>query len=623
MQRKFFIDFDSTFIKEESLSVMAEVSLSAAKDKEARLKDIDDITNESMAGNLDFGESLLARMHAVKFHKDMLEEVIARIKSSVSTSFLDNKDFLKRDNIYIISGGFKEIIVPIVSDFGICESRVFANTINFDKEGYAVGVDVNNPLSKHSGKVDVIRSLNISGESILLGDGHNDLVVKQEKLVDKFYAFTENVHRDNIVTSSDGEIKNLSELVNLYSSNQKKALLLENIHSKTVGLFTNNSFDVHYEHGSISEDELILSLDGVEVLGVRSKTKITRRVIENSPSLKVIGAFCIGVNQIDLDACRDKGIMVINAPYSNTRSVVELAMGEVVMLMRKIFSKSTNMHSGIWDKSSEGSFELRGKTLGLIGYGNIGSQLSVLAESFGMNVVYYDLKVCLPLGNARPAASLNELLSTADVVSLHVDGDPKNTNLIGEQEIKLMKDGVLLLNLSRGKVVDLNALKKALVSGKVGGASIDVFPSEPQKSKDNFECCLQGVENVILTPHIGGSTIEAQENIGMFVGEMIINYIKTGNTEMSLTLPNIRPDETGCGYRIAHLHRNTPGILSKINEVLSGIGINIEGQYLKTNNDLGYALIDVNESISEQVLKNLNDIKDTVSLRVINLSKGD
>ncbi|MBT6207054.1 MAG: phosphoglycerate dehydrogenase [Francisellaceae bacterium] len=620
-ERKFLIDFDSTFVKDETLSIMAEVALENNKDKEDAINRINTLTNQSMNGALDYGDSLLDRMSLLKFHKNMLAEVINHIKNNISDSFLQHKEFLGNKNIYILSGGFKEIITPVVKDFGIPESRVFANTLEYTADGYVVGVDKNNPLSKHSGKIDVVKQLNLSGEIIMLGDGHNDLVLKENKVVDKFYAFTENIYRKNIVSNSDGQIHNLGELISKYSEVESKGsvVLLENIHAKTVELFSNKNYTVKEYTRSLTEDELIEALQGVYVLGIRSKTKITRKVIESCTDLKVVGAFCIGVNQIDLEACSQHGITVINAPYSNTRSVVELAMGEIVMLMRGVFTKSMDLHNNCWHKSSDNSHELRGKTLGIIGYGNIGSQLSVLAESFGMNVLFYDKKIKLPLGNAKTLSSMDELLKTADVVSLHVDGDPMNNNLIGAKEFQLMKQGALLLNLSRGDVVDIKALKSALESKKIIGAAVDVYPKEPKSSKSEFSCCLQGIDNVILTPHVGGSTLEAQENIGTFVGDMILEYLEFGNTELSLTLPNLKSQDVKGVYRILHIHRNTPGKLLEINKILLELGLNIEGQYLKTNTELGYVLTDVANAISNNTINKLKSITDTIRVSIIDI----
>ncbi|MBT4963720.1 MAG: phosphoglycerate dehydrogenase [Francisellaceae bacterium] len=620
-ERKFLIDFDSTFVKDETLSIMAEVALENNKDKEDAINRINTLTNQSMNGALDYGDSLLDRMSLLKFHKNMLAEVINHIKNNISDSFLQHKEFLGNKNIYILSGGFKEIITPVVKDFGIPESRVFANTLEYTADGYVVGVDKNNPLSKHSGKIDVVKQLNLSGEIIMLGDGHNDLVLKENKVVDKFYAFTENIYRKNIVSNSDGQIHNLGELISKYSEVESKGsvVLLENIHAKTVELFSNKNYTVKEYTRSLTEDELIEALQGVYVLGIRSKTKITRKVIESCTDLKVVGAFCIGVNQIDLEACSQHGITVINAPYSNTRSVVELAMGEIVMLMRGVFTKSMDLHNNCWHKSSDNSHELRGKTLGIIGYGNIGSQLSVLAESFGMNVLFYDKKIKLPLGNAKTLSSMDELLKTADVVSLHVDGDPMNNNLIGAKEFQLMKQGALLLNLSRGDVVDIKALKSALESKKIIGAAVDVYPKEPKSSKSEFSCCLQGIDNVILTPHVGGSTLEAQENIGTFVGDIILEYLELGNTELSLTLPNLKSQDVKGVYRILHIHRNTPGKLLEINKILLELGLNIEGQYLKTNTELGYVLTDVANAISNNTINKLKSITDTIRVSIIDI----
>ena len=331
----------------------------------------------------------------------------------------------------------------------------------------------------------------------------------------------------------------------------------------------------------------------------------------------VIGAFCIGTNQIDLREATRKGIAVFNAPFSNTRSVVELAIAEMIMLMRNIVDKSVKMHKGEWDKSAKGSFEVRGKKLGLIGYGNIGTQLSVLAESMGMKVFYYDTEEKLSLGNATKCKTMKEVLEKADVVSLHVDGRPSNINLIGPHEFEIMKKGVIFINLSRGHVVDIQALKENVASGKVAGCAIDVFPHEPASNNEEFRSELRGLPNTILTPHIGGSTLEAQENIGNFVPTKIMDYINTGSTSNSVNFPNLTLPILENAHRLIHIHNNVPGILAKINHALAEHGINIAGQYLKTNETIGYVITDINKQYDKEVITKMRAIDNTIKFRVL------
>src|SRR5688500_1081306 len=330
-----------------------------------------------------------------------------------------------------------------------------------------------------------------------------------------------------------------------------------------------------------------------------------------------IGAFCIGTNQIDLKTAAEKGVAVFNAPFSNTRSVVELAIAEMIILIRNIADKSIKMHKGIWDKSAKGSFEVRGKKLGLIGYGNIGTQLSVIAESLGMKVLYYDTEEKLSLGNAVKCKTMKEVLEQSDVVSLHVDGRVTNTNLVGQREFDIMKKGVIFINLSRGHVVDIKSLKENVLSGKVAGCAIDVFPHEPASNNEEFVSELRGLPNTILSPHIGGSTLEAQENIGNFVPGKIMDYINTGSTSNSVNFPNLTLPILENAHRLIHIHNNVPGILARINQVLADHGINIVGQYLKTNEAIGYVITDINKDYDKEVIAKLRAIDNTIKFRML------
>ena len=361
-----------------------------------------------------------------------------------------------------------------------------------------------------------------------------------------------------------------------------KALLLENIHPCAAESLRNHGFEVEALKGALSEDELIDALDGVDVLGVRSKTNVTARVLDARPNLTAVGCFCIGTNQVDLAYAGKRGIAVFNAPYSNTRSVVELVVGDIICLLRRIPAHTHHIKHGMWDKSASGSHEVRGKTLGIIGYGNIGSQLSVLAEALGMHVVFYDIEEKLALGNAVRCSTLNELLEQSDVVTLHVDGRKSNTGFFGEDQFAHMKQGAIFINLSRGFVADLDALKRHLDSGHLAGAAVDVFPVEPKKSGDPFTTPLAEEDNMILTPHIGGSTLEAQKSIGHFVSQRLEDYFEKGSTSLSVNLPQLNLGTHTGSARIAHLHQNLPGVLARVNHVLGEENINITAQSLAT-----------------------------------------
>ena len=391
-------------------------------------------------------------------------------------------------------------------------------------------------------------------------------------------------------------------------------LLLENISAVAVAQFTDAGYAVESHKSALDEHALIERVRSVSILGVRSKSHVTKAVLEAAPKLVAVGAFCIGVDKIDRAAASERGVAVFNDPHSNSRSVAELAMGEIILLVRRIFAASTDMHGGTWNKSAAGAHEVRGLTLGIVGYGKIGSQLSDLAEAMGMRVVFYDVSHVLARGNARPVG-FRELLESSDVVTLHVDGKPQNQNLFGEEEFAAMKHGASFLNLSRGFVVDHDALARHLKSGKVAGAAIDVFPKEPE-SGAGFSSALQGLPNVILTPHIGGSTEEAQQNIGQFVSARLVDYVKTGNSLLSVNLPHCHLEYEPGSHRLMHIHHNVPGILRAINDILADRGINIERQVLDTRGPLGYAIYDINRACDEELMRLLQAVPHTISVRI-------
>jgi len=394
-----------------------------------------------------------------------------------------------------------------------------------------------------------------------------------------------------------------------------KALLLENIHPDGVRVLRERGFEVETLPDALGEADLIEALRGVDVLGIRSTTTVTAAAIEAAPGLQAIGAFCIGTNQIDLDAATAAGVAVFNAPYSNTRSVVELAVAEIIALARHLVDHTARMHSGVWTKSARGSHEVRGRTLGIVGYGSIGSQLSVLAESLGMRVSFYDVVDRLALGNAVRCDSLEELLGSVETVSLHVDGRPANLRLFGEAEFARMRPRSLFLNLSRGFVVDDEALARNLRSGHIAGAALDVFPSEPKANDEEFVSPLRGLPNVILTPHVGGSTLEAQANIGLFVAGKLADYVAGGATVLSVNLPAVqvgRPDER----RILHLHANVPGVMATINRIVAEVGANVDAQQLATRGDVGYAVLDIDADASAEVLAALRAMPEAIRVEL-------
>jgi len=403
-----------------------------------------------------------------------------------------------------------------------------------------------------------------------------------------------------------------------YPKDRIKVLFLENISDKAVQYFKQQGYaDVKKIAGSLSEDELIKVIKDVHILGIRSKTFISKKVLDSAKKLQAIGCFCIGVNQVDLKACKQKGIAVYNAPYSNTRSVAELAIGASILLIRRILDKNNAAHKGIWNKDAKGSFELRGKTMGIIGYGNIGTQLGVMAEAMGMRVQFFDIETKLPLGNAQAKKSIKEIVSSSDIISLHVPETNQTKNLINKAVLNQFKSGSILVNYARGEVVDLEALAEAIKEKHIAGAAIDVFPVEPEKNGDAFSTPLQGLSNVLLTPHIGGSTEEAQENIGEDVSIKLYQYLERGVSNGSHTIPSLSLPPVDGAHRILHIHKNVPGVLGAINTLLSKNKINIVGQYLKTNDEIGYVVLDVDSKLSKQAMTLLKEVKETIRVRML------
>jgi D-3-phosphoglycerate dehydrogenase len=627
VKKYFIIDFDSTFTNVEALDLLGEISLSNSPEQAERLSKIKEITDHGMDGGMSFRESLVKRLELLDARKEHLEQLVVKLKERISKSIHRNEEFFRKhaENIYILSNGFKEFIVPIVTEYGVKPNHVYANTFEFDEQDRIIGFDEDNILSRNNGKALQIEKLKLKGEVSVIGDGYTDYEIKEAGLASKFYAFTENVTRDKVLQKADHVAPSLDEVLYVnkmntaisYPKNRIKVLLLENVHPRAEKILKEEGYQVEIHNGGMDEAELMEKIKDVSILGIRSKTQVTSKIIDNARRLLAVGAFCIGTNQIDLQSCLKKGIAVFNAPYSNTRSVVELAIAEIIMLLRKIPQRTNEMHEGRWLKSASNSFEIRGKKLGIIGYGNIGSQLSVLAENLGMEVYYFDLVEKLALGNVRRCQTMEELLSTVDVVSLHVDGRNENLNFFGKEQFALMKRGAAFINLSRGFVVDIQALTESLKSSHLVGAAVDVYPQEPKNNQEEFISPLRGLPNTILTPHIGGSTQEAQENIGNFVPNQIIEYINTGSTSNSVNFPQVLLPTFKDAHRLMHIHHNVPGILARMNQIFAKHKINIVGQYLKTNETIGYVITDIDKEYSEQLIDELKSIEDTVRFRVL------
>ena len=621
------IDFDSTFLQVEALEELAEIVLKGTGRKQEVLEKVKAITNLGVDGKISFNDSLSRRLALLDVNKTQLDKLVKRLKKKVSTSFSRNKDFFKayQGRVYIISNGFKEFIDPVVAKYHIDADYVCANTFTYDDEGNVTGFDQNNLLAHSKGKSRTLKALGLEGEIYVIGDAYTDYEMKEAGIAHKFYAFTENVSRENILDKADHVTPSLDEFLFVnkmpmgisYPKNRIKVLLLENVHPSAEETLSKEGFDVTLVKGALSEEELCEKIQGVHILGIRSKTQVTKKVLKHANVLMAVGAFCIGTNQVNLKACAKKGVVVLNAPYSNTRSVVELAIGEIIMLMRRIPAMNRGMHQGLWNKSAVNSFEIRGKKLGIVGYGNIGKQLSVLAESLGMDVYYYDIVERLALGNATKCKSLEDLLNKVDVVSLHVDGRPSNKGFFGKEAFKQMNQGSIFINLSRGSVVDIAALTTNLQSGKLVGAAVDVYPQEPKTNDEPFVSELIGLPNVILTPHIGGSTQEAQENIGAYVPSRLMDYVNTGSSFGAVNFPELQLPAQGKAHRIIHIHKNKPGILAQINGILAAYNINILGQHLKTNEHIGYVITDIDKGYSNELPEKLKGIKGTIKFRVL------
>ena len=620
----FVIDFDSTFVRVESLDLLAAILVKRRADLADVPKKIHEITDLAMSGKLSFELALKERLALLECSKEDLKLLIQQLKEQVSASISRNKEFFKRhaEQIYIISGGFKEFIIPVVKEYGIREEHVFANTFLYNYDGLIQGFDQTNPLAKARGKVNLMRELAFTSKVYMIGDGYTDYEVRESLCCDAFVAFTENVSRKEVVEKADFVVSDFDAFLEklAYSSPKKKktkVLLLENINKKAKEYFTNQGCEVELIESALSEKDLIEKIRDVHFVGLRSKTQLTKEVLSSAKELIAVGAFCIGTNQIDLATCVQKGIAVFNAPFSNSRSVVELAIANLIFLMRNLGSGLVDIQKGKWSKSSNQSYEIRNKVLGIVGYGNIGEQLSVLAEAIGMQVLFYDLEEKRALGNAKSVSNLHELLQASDAVSLHVDGRKENANLIGSEELRQMKQSAVLINLSRGDVVDVSALKEALLEKRINGAAVDVFPEEPQNNEVPFSSPLMNLPNTLLTSHIGGSTVEAQVSIAKFVPEKAMRFIRTGNSFSNLSLPRLQIKPIADAVHFAHIHENIPGMLAAVNDILAKYKINILSQSLKTKGEIGYMLTAVNKDYDQRILKELEEIPHTIRFRLL------
>ena len=620
------LDFDSTIVAAEGLDELARLALADDPDRERTVEAIEAITRDGMSGAIGIDESLRRRLGMLVIERRHVTAVVRMLRRRLSPSFRKHIAAVRRNagRIHVVSSGFREYVEPVCADLGIPPERIHCNAFRWKGER-AAGFDASGPLAQPGGKAKVVRSLRLTGKVVAIGDGITDAEIRDAGAAHEFVAYCENVEREAVVARADRVARSVDELLWLYRlpgspsfpKSRMVALLCENIHADAAKALRDEGYRVEMVSDALPEDELSRAVRGVSILGIRSKSRITPRVLAEADRLLAVGCFCIGTEQVDLAGAAGRGVAVFNAPYSNTRSVVELAIGEIVMLLRRVPDSVRLLHDGGWRKSATGCSEVRGKVLGIVGYGHIGSQLSILAESMGMQVIYHDLEERLALGNARKCRSLGELLGKADVVSLHVDGRPANRNLIGDRELRRMKPGAVLLNLARGHVVDLGAVAASIRAGHLGGAGVDVFPEEPLSNRDPFDCPLRGLPNVILTPHVGGSTAEAQQAIGEFVAARLVDFVNTGGTGGCVNLPQITSPPVPRAHRFLHLHRNQPGVLAAVNAVLAKRKINILGQALRTDDAMGYLVTDVDRRYAADVVDELKAVPGTARLRVL------
>ena len=620
------IDFDSTFMQVEALEELADIALKGSPAKQKILDEIKKITDLGVDGKISFNDSLSRRLALFELNKEHVDKLVRRLRRKVSVSFSRNKAFFKkyRGRIFIISNGFKDFIDPVVKPYHIDSAHVLANTFIYNKKGVVTGFDQANLLAHSNGKSRSLKEMALDGEIHVIGDAYTDYEMIEAGIAHKFYMFTENVFRESILEKADHVTPSFDEFLYVnnmpmaisYPKNRIKVLLSEEVHEDAKVVFENEGYQVAHEKFS-NQKELKEFLNGTTILGIGPGSKITENVLRNAKRLMAIGVFGVGTSMVDLEACSKRGIVVFNAPYNHTRSQAELAIAEIIVLLRRTPVFSRQMHKGQWMKTTERSYEARGKKLGIVGYGNAGKQLSVLAEAVGMDVHYYDIAERQALGNATRCSNLRELLRKADVVSIHVDNRAENDGFFKNQQFNWMRAGSIFLNLSNGRAVDLEALAKHLKSGKLRGAAIDVFPQEPRKQSGRFRSELMNLENVILTPHIAGHTEEAWTSTASFVPSHIIDYVNTGNTFGSVNFPELQLPAFKDAHRLLHIHENIPGILARINNIFAAHKINILGQYLQTTSHFGYVITDIDKVYAGDVLDELKGIEHTIKFRVL------
>ncbi len=643
MIHNIIFDFDSTLINAEGNELLIAHALGRLPEKEKaeKLEQMQTLTRQCTNGEIPLTKAMSGRYALTQLEAEDVDAVSKAIVDTINPKIKEALDALRaRDkNIFVYSTSPEQVVLPVTDALGITRENVFTTHLQTKDDGTILGIQEDGPLCMTLGKVYVSEQLKsqerLTGPTAIIGDGVTDLAVKKNGIAEMFVYYAGTIDREDIRLQADFTIDNFDQLLPLLSSTEEyqpqakdaglsdedlhtpNVFLLENVHNIAIERLNSAQYNVASYQPAWSEQELIEKALHANVMGIRSKTKLTANVLNHLKDLWVIGAFCIGTNQIDLETATAAGIPVFNAPYSNTRSVAELVVGETIMLMRRTFEKSAAAHSGKWLKQADGCSEIRGKTVGIVGYGHIGSQVSIMLENLGMTVLFHDIVDKLPLGNAQKVNDLYDLLERSDVVTLHVPDTLDTRGLIGEKELVRMKRGSYLINASRGRVVDIEPLHKLLEYGHIAGAAVDVFPAEPASTEEAFQSPLQGMPNVILTPHIGGSTLEAQENIARYVSEKMISFVKTGSTMGSVNFPEVELPRVDNTHRILHIHKNVPGVLAKINSVFARRNINVEGQILQTRDTIGYLIVDVDRDVSHQVFEIMKHITETVQVRRI------
>jgi len=642
MIHNILFDFDSSFLKKEAIEFLIEIGIQKLSQRELdfRLNSLKSLAARAEANEVSLGYKMSQQLQIAKIFQQDLETTAAQMFSILSPEIEKIIKFLKshNKNIIIFSRAFEELVHPITDAFEIQRQNVFTNHLLFNESQRVIGVDESKPLFLSNGKVYLAESLQnqgrLVGRTAVVGNSRGDLSIRKGGIADYFIYISNQTAQKELLNEADFVLEHPGQLLPLVSSadyfnsqqistttyqseaapKPHRAILFENIHSKAKIMLSQAGFLVKSRPNSPDEPELVERASECQIIGIRSKTQLRAASLANCKSILAIGCFCIGTDQVDLTAAANLGIPVFNAPYANTRSVAELVLGEVIMLMRGVFDKSSAAHNGRWLKKTSHSRELRGKTIGIVGYGHIGSQVSILFENLGMQVVFYDIMDKLPLGNAQRMPDLKSVLATADVVTLHVPDTRQTQNMINSTTLNQMKAGSILINSSRGKVVNLLDLRTALESGRLVGAAVDVFPKEPMAGDAPFICSLQKLSNVILTPHIGGSTIEAQEKIASEVSEKLRNFLQTGSTLGAINFPEAELPLNDNSVRILLVHRNVSGVLAKIHNVFSQYEINLIAQILKTRDSIGYMIMDLNRKNSGRVPELLNRITETIKV---------